>query len=171
MVIMRILTNITVVGVAIALSAYLFLGKPMPEYDAYLDDAIAAEEQPAVRLLPKELATIDRLWHAICHVESRGNPTDINHHEDAVGIAQIRQICLADCNLIVARKGGPAGYFTRGDRLDPAKSREMFLTYVLHYAPDGSPEQWARIWNGGPTGYVKKSTLGYWRLVLAAMEM
>ena len=105
-----------------------------------------------------------RTWKAVTWVESRGDPRAINRAENAVGIAQIRPIMVEECNRI-------AGYprWTCNDRLDPAKSLEMFQTYCLHYWPRGTPEQWARGWNGGPRGPQKKATLPYWAKVRAAL--
>ena len=113
----------------------------------------------------------DALWLAVCIIESGGNPRAYNAREKAAGIAQIRPICLRDCNRI-------AGYrrWTLADRYDPIKSREMFNIYVHHYAKRVPRkactlmEARARIWNGGPTGWKKPSTRAYWKRVQAQME-
>jgi len=148
----------------VAVSAAIFLG-PLPV-------PLPQPPQPApTRPDPATVSAIDATWAAVCLVESGGDPLAINHLEGAAGIAQIRLICLDDCNRIVRLAGGPAGYWTWNDRFDPAKSREMFATYVTHFAQcDQRPEVWARIWNGGPEGFEKSSTLNYWRRVSAAMK-
>ena len=103
------------------------------------------------------------LWQAVCAVESGGNPMAYNAKEQAAGIAQIRPICLRDCNRIV-------GYtrWTLADRYNPIKARAMFETYtghyMKHYGLTGN-EAAARTWNGGPTGWRKQGTLKYWRKV------
>jgi len=117
-----------------------------------------------------------RLWKAICTVESGGDPEAYNPKEGAAGIAQIRPVCLRDVNRI-ARLRGEEERFTGADRHDPAAARRMWALYLDHYgkayarrtgrAP--TPEVYARIWNGGPTGWRKGSTRGYWRRVRAVL--
>ena len=103
------------------------------------------------------------LWQSVCAVESGGNPMAYNAQEQAAGIAQIRPICLRDCNRIV-------GYtrWTLADRYNPIKARAMFETYTGHYMRHyklTGGESAARIWNGGPEGWRKQGTLAYWRRV------
>lgn len=121
--------------------------------------------------------SMDRTWRAICTVESRNQPLAYNRSEQAAGIAQIRPICIDDCNRIVKDAGGPPLYWHMDQRFDPGASREMFVTYVVYYArayhtennTGQRPEIWARIWNGGPTGPKRPTTLHYWHLIEAAM--
>ncbi len=106
-----------------------------------------------------------RLFRRICLVESGDRLDAYNPAERAAGPAQIRPICVEDCNRIV-------GYerWTLADRYDRAESFAMFKTYTGHYQAHynlSSPESAARIWNGGPTGWKKKSTEKYWRKVKA----
>ena len=118
-----------------------------------------------------------RLWQAICHVESRGNPTAYNPKERAAGIAQIRPVCLKDVNRI-ARLRGLKERFSSADRNDPDTARRMWNLYLDHYgdayarrtgrAP--TAEVYARIWNGGPQGWRKGSTRGYWQRVRTALQ-
>ena len=106
-----------------------------------------------------------RAFDAVCMVESKGDPRAVNPAEQAVGIAQIRPICLRDCNRIVGR-----ARWTLADRLDPVKCYAMFVVYVQYYAPGGGPEAWARCWNSGPKWREKiASTNGYWAKVKAAL--
>ena len=106
-----------------------------------------------------------RLLAAIEQVESGGRADAVGDGGKAVGILQIHPCVVADCNAV-------AGYerFTLADRLDPEKSREMFAVYIGRWCPDGTDEQKARTWNGGPRGASKPATVGYWRRVKAAME-
>jgi len=104
--------------------------------------------------------TRDQLWHAVCQVESGGNPKAHAKGEDARGIAQIRAIMVKDVNRIL----GHAKY-THDDAWDPVKSREMFDVYLDHYWPGGTAEECARAWNGGPRGPSKPATADYWRKV------
>jgi len=110
----------------------------------------------------------DNLWRAICAVESGGDPRAHNAREQAVGVAQIRPICVRDANRIVRSKR-----WSLADRYDPAKSRAIFEVYVGHYMKHyqlSGPEAAARIWNGGPQGWRRRGTLAYWRKVKARME-
>ena len=110
----------------------------------------------------------DVLWQAICMQESGGDPNEYKADEQAAGIAQIRPICLRDCNRII-------GYerWTLSDRYNPIEARAMFLLYtghyMRHYGLHGS-EAASRVWNGGPTGWRKNSTLSYWEEVKGRMR-
>lgn len=122
-------------------------------------------------------APTGRLWHAICTVESGGDPDAYNRKERAAGIAQIRPVCLKDVNRI-ARLRGVDDRFTCADRHDTEAARRMWVLYLEHYGQDyrrrtgrtATAEVYARIWNGGPTGWRKRSTRGYWRRVQAALR-
>ena len=46
----------------------------------------------------------------------------------------------------------------------------IFFEYIGKYGKTFSPEEISRIWNGGPNGPNKKSTLGYWRKVKHEMD-
>ena len=106
-----------------------------------------------------------RLWRAICQVESGGNSSAIGDNRKAVGIAQIWEVTVDDVNRIA----GTA--YTYSDRLDAEKSRQMFVIYTRYYCGKSyTPARAARVWNGGPRGYNKKATLGYWHKVRKAMK-
>jgi len=114
----------------------------------------------------------DALWQAIVTEESKGNPAAYNREEEAAGIVQIRPICLEDVNRI-SRSRGLGLKFTSADRFSPEKSRKMWEIYLMHYsekytAETGrrpTDETFARIWNGGPTGWRKLSAKDYWTRV------
>ena len=104
-----------------------------------------------------------RLLPAIEQVESGGKSDAVGDGGKAVGILQIHPIMVKDVNRILGEER-----YTLADRLDPAKSREMFRVYSDHYAK-GDAEKAARCWNGGPGGHKKSATLAYWGKVKAAM--
>ncbi len=120
---------------------------------------IAAFTAPAFAL-----TDVDRLWIGVCRQESEEDPREYNASEKAAGIAQIRPINLRDCNRI-------AGYerWILDDRYDPVKSRQMFDVYTRRYARPWSLEAAARVWNGGPNGEFKASTVAYWAEVRSKM--
>ena len=106
----------------------------------------------------------EKLYLAVAWVESRNNPTAYNKKEDARGILQIRAIMVKDVNRILGEET-----FVHDDAYDPKKARKMFEVFLNHYWSDGSLEQWARSWNGGPKGPDKEATLHYWGKVQEAM--
>jgi len=99
-----------------------------------------------------------KLFIAIAIVESNLNPNAFNPKENAAGIVQIRPILVKDVNRISGKK------YTLEDRFSVRKSYEMFCIYLTYYKPK-TYEQAARMWNGGPKGHLKKSTLKYWKKV------
>ncbi len=105
------------------------------------------------------------LFKAICTVESNNDPTKYNEEEKAAGIAQIRPICVKDVNRIL----GCVRYSLR-DRYSVSKALDMFDIYTNHYARSGEAEEMARVWNGGPKGMSKNSTMKYWLKVRLVME-
>ncbi len=118
------------------------------------------------RKLPE--APVDRVrkvFDAVCQVESNGNTRAYNASEDAKGIAQIRPIMVKDVNRIVRQE-----MFKHNDAWDKESSYKMFRIYVRHYYPNGTPEIWARAWNGGPRGPHKSSTERYGKKVIAVMN-
>jgi hypothetical protein len=117
------------------------------------------------------------LWRAIVAVESGGHARAYNPCDGATGMAQIRSVCLTDVNRI-ARLRGVAACFRAADRWDPRAARRMWDLYLGYYGKQyeketgrkPTDEVFARIWNGGPTGWQKTSTLPYWARVREAMK-
>ncbi|RPJ29808.1 MAG: hypothetical protein EHM35_13120 [Planctomycetaceae bacterium] len=110
-------------------------------------------------------ALLRRTWEAVCLKESGGNPRAYRKSEDAAGIGQIRPVMVAEVNRIQK-----ARVFTLAQRFDPLLSFEMFRIHSLAYAPNGTPEQWARLWNGGGSGLKKRSTIQYGRAIARLMK-
>jgi len=102
---------------------------------------------------------------ALIIVESDGNPNAVGDKGQAIGILQIHPICVQDVNRILGEEK-----YTLIDRLDPIKSVEICIVYLNYYGKDKSVEQLARIWNGGPKGFKRKSTLPYWDKVKKVIE-
>ena len=99
---------------------------------------------------------------AIMAVESHGNPAAIGDGGRAHGPLQIHREVIEDVN----RFDGTS--YTIADAHDPAKAEDIFRRYVRRYATrarlghEPTEEDVARIWNGGPNGWRKPDTLGYW---------
>lgn len=133
-------------------------------------EASCAAARPAVTATHRDVAgnaeaiKIQRLFGAICEVES-GNRLEARGRDGEVGPAQIRAILVDDVNRIVQ-----SPRYRIADALDPVKSFAMFRIYCRHYEPTFDPERWSRLWNGGPRGAERRSTLPYWRRVSDALR-
>ena len=101
---------------------------------------------------------------AIAKVESGGNPKAKSSSGAYVGLLQISTGCVKQCNIILARKGSKKRY-TNNDRLNPEKSKEMFVIIQNEYNPECNIEKAIRMWNGGPK-YKIASTNGYYKKVM-----
>lgn len=106
----------------------------------------------------------DRLFQAICQVESGNNPNAKGDGGKAIGIVQIHPIMVRDCNRLV-------GYerYTLADRLSPSHSREMFNVWRDHYCRGASDEIVARRWNQGVGGKLNAASARYWIRVQKAL--
>ena len=155
--------HLTIIVVAMCILAFIlgyYLGMergiglaPMPPNDARV--------QPQPEPQPEPVFNLSCLWAAICTVESGGDCDAHNKEEDAVGIAQIRPIAVREANRI-------KGYecWKLADRWNPLFSRGMFEAITTRHTPvPYTYEAAARIWNGGPRGHTKESTLPYWSKV------
>lgn len=107
-------------------------------------------------------------------VESGGNDLavgDKNLKDKAYGALQIRQPVCDDVN----RHFGTLYQAEQmlGNRKLSEKVCEKYLSIWATKARLGreaTDEDRARIWNGGPNGWQKKSTLGYWAKVQKAKQ-
>ena len=109
-----------------------------------------------------------RLVSALIQVESSGRDHAVGDNGRAVGCLQIHPILVEDVNGILARRGSSTR-FTLADRLNRQKSIAMLEVYLSHYGQrlglKATEQDLARIWNGGPAGWRKSSTIRYWRKV------
>lgn len=87
----------------------------------------------------------------------------------AVGPLQVHAVAVADVNLAFGT------HYTHADMGDRAKAAQVFDRYLWLYATPKrigravTNEDRARIWNGGPDGWRRKATTGYWALVKRKM--
>jgi len=102
----------------------------------------------------------NRLLNAIEQVESHGNSTAIGDQGRALGSMQIWQCVVTDANRIAHTS------YSHADTFDRTKARAIASIYLNYYgrrighAP--TDQDYARMWNGGPSGHKKTVTLGYW---------
>jgi len=101
------------------------------------------------------------LVDALILVESAGNEHAFNKKENAVGCLQIRPVMVREVNRILRNKKSSTRY-TKKDRWDCGKSKEMFYIWRSYHHKVSNDETIARNWNGGPKGYKKQSTEHYW---------
>ncbi len=106
-----------------------------------------------------EINPFSELFTATCTVESGNDQNAINEKEQAYGAAQIRQCKLTDYNRQTRN------HYSLADCLDPAISRRIYMHFAAMYNPS-ELEQVSRVWNGGPRGMEKKSTVQYWNRIL-----
>ena len=72
------------------------------------------------------------------------------------------------CSRAAWIDSGLPGDYTDVDRLNYAV--RVMRAYWDRYAPGGTDEQKARVWNGGPRGASKKDTKKYWQKVSASLD-
>jgi hypothetical protein len=108
----------------------------------------------------------NKVINAIAMVESKGNASAKS--KDCVGLLQIRPVLVNDCNEYLKLKKSNKRY-TLKDRLNPNKSKEMFILYQKRYNPTNNIEKAIRLWNGG-CGYSKAKTENYYRKTLKYLK-
>ncbi len=107
-----------------------------------------------------DMTFLPALIAAMIVAESGGDIKAVGDGGKALGLLQIHREVVADVNRIHKT------HFRHADALDPELSKEICELYIRAWAPeDATPEQCARIWNGGPRGHLKEFTRGYWRKV------
>ena len=108
---------------------------------------------------------LDRLIPALEQVESKGDPKAVGDAGASWGILQIQKVVIIDVN----RAKGTS--YTHEDAFDPEKARAICRAYLSIYCTERrlgrkpTMEDAARIWNGGPNGFKKAATIGYWAKV------
>ena len=95
----------------------------------------------------KTMQPFEKLWNAVCTVESTNNPLAINEEEQAYGIAQIRQCRIDHFNKLTKKN------YTLQDCLNPKIAKEVFMRFATKL----DLEMTARNWNGSG-----KMTVIYW---------
>jgi hypothetical protein len=113
------------------------------------------------------------LLFALIMVESGGHNEAIGDNGRSLGCLQIQQCVIDDVNRLSGTK------FVHKDALDRQKAIKICMIYLSQYSQvyekatgkKATFEVLARIWNGGPYGYKKASTIKYWLKVKEAMEL
>ena len=102
-------------------------------------------------------------------VESGGHPNPpAGDGGRALGPLQIHAAVVQDVNRIYGWR------FRHQDARNPAIARAICYGYLKHWGDrlphPPTPQDYARIWNGGPNGWKKPSTLRYWERVEQALR-
>lgn len=103
-------------------------------------------------------------------IESGQNPRAVGDNLKSIGMLQMQAPYVQDAAEYAGKD------WTHMDALDEIESIKIFRAYMERYATEerlGRPvtfEDIARIHNGGPNGYKKKSTIKYWEKVKCLME-
>lgn len=103
-------------------------------------------------------------------IESNGNVNAIGDDLKSIGMLQMQEAYVQDAAEYANED------WTHMDALDELTAIRIFRAYMNRYATEerlGRPvtlEDIARIHNGGPNGYKKKSTIPYWNKLKCLME-
>lgn len=111
---------------------------------------------------------ITEISEILKHVETNHNPEAVgDYNADGIptsyGILQIKQIAIDDVNRRYKT------HYKHQDAFDVECAEEIFKLYTRMWAQHlelkehrkATDEDIVRIWNGGPNGYKKKSTIAY----------
>jgi hypothetical protein len=104
---------------------------------------------------------LTNLIAALILVESSGNDLAIGDNGQALGPLQIHRAVVEDANRISRRS------YQWHRMTNRAEAIQVCAIYLGHYASGKTTEAASRIWNGGPQGHRKASTIAYWRKVKA----
>jgi hypothetical protein len=102
-------------------------------------------------------------------VESLSNPLAVGR-DGELGVLQMTPAYVQDASEYANKN------WTHTDAIDELTSIKIFRAYMARYATkerlgrEPTLEDVARIHNGGPNGYLKKSTLLYWNKVQWLMK-
>jgi len=105
------------------------------------------------------MTTISNLISALIMVESSNSDLAIGDQGRAIGCLQIHKAVVLDVNRITG------SHYRWESMTNRVQARAVCEAYLKHYGKGKTTEDQARIWNGGPTGDKKQSTLGYWNKV------
>jgi len=107
-------------------------------------------------------------------IESGADGSAIGDGGRAIGVLQIHPVVIYDVNRILTKSE-----YTLANRKNQSKSKEICRIYLLHYGRGAIQNDMplseclvilGRIWNGGPKGYKKTSTLPYARKIRQQIE-
>lgn len=104
--------------------------------------SLAAPPAQSIVIIQSEAVNpYEKIWQAVCEVESNFDPLAYNPIEGACGISQIREVRLNDYNIRFKKKVPQIALF------DVEISKSIFMAYMSEYNPDDIKGM-AICWNG-----------------------
>ena len=103
------------------------------------------------------------LLSALIQIESGGNDLARGKHGE-LGALQIKPILVRDVNRIMGT------HYAHAQVTNRAVSIAIASAYLAHYGKNLTDESLARIWQGGPSGHRRASTLSYARRVMRKLD-
>lgn len=106
-----------------------------------------------------------KLIAALIQVESSGRDHVTGAGGKAIGALQIHVEMVHDVNRLCGTS------YTHKEMSDRAKAVDVCKKYLAYYGSEKrlgkkpTLQDYARIWNGGPSGWKRKATQGYWAKV------
>eukprot|EP00117_Sycon_ciliatum_P026663 scpid87601/ scgid21836/ Lysozyme 1; 1,4-beta-N-acetylmuramidase 1; cv-lysozyme 1 len=120
----------------------------------------------------------ETFFRALRHVESTGDDNAVGDDGASQGPLQIKRAYYNDAVVSdPSLTGNGMSYDDVKGQGSYAYSKRVVQSYMDHYATSErlgrqpTLEDIARIHNGGPTGYKRDSTLGYWQKVNGQMQL
>ena len=111
---------------------------------------------------------LERTIDVMIQVESGGNWNAVGDNGKSIGGLQISRAYWLDGTRFLGVQ------WPYNDARDPAKARAVVRAYLLHWQRAGqfpqTPEVFARLHNGGPTGPLKACTKPYWHRIQACLS-
>ena len=107
---------------------------------------------------------LEILLDLIAEIESNNRADAIGDRGQAIGAYQIHRAYWEDGTRILGVD------WSYSEAFNPQKARSVVRAYLLYYGKGRSLIDMARIHNGGPKGYRKKSTLVYARKIRSLFE-
>lgn len=107
----------------------------------------------------------DRLIPALIAVESGGDDRAVGDGGSAKGCLQIWPSVVADVNRVYGTRYTHDDAFTREHAVNICKKYLSIYCTAKRLGREPSLADAARCWNGGPVGYRRTATLGYWNKV------
>lgn len=106
-----------------------------------------------------------KLISALIQVESSGRDNVVGDDGQAFGPLQIHQEMVDDVNRLYGTSYTHRDMFTRAKAVDVCHKYLDFYGSEKRLGRPPTAQDHARIWNGGPAGWKRKATQGYWAKV------
>lgn len=106
-----------------------------------------------------------KLIQALIQIESSGRDNAVGDNGEALGPLQIHQEMVEDVNRLYGTSYKHRDMFVRAKAVDVCHKYLDFYGSEKRLGRPPTSQDHARIWNGGPSGWKRKATQGYWAKV------